>query len=196
VADQLAVPRPGPVRRPRHPRLRRALPALAMMLVLAGIAGTTWWKVMDRREAAAAAGKCTSAALVDPHTVKVRVYNNGDAQGLARSVASQLTRRGFVVLTTANDPLKDKRPITGPWAEVRYGKGGIRQAKLVAAHVPNAKLVRDGRNDAAVDLALGSRFQRLAVAQELAKKMAALKADEGKTTRAQGIVAMPAGPVC
>lgn len=195
MADQLAASRPGPVRRPRHPRLRRSLPALALLLVLAGIAGATWWTVMDRREAADAADACTSAALLDPRTVKVRVYNNGDAQGLARTVAGQLTRRGFVVLTTANDPLKDKRPIATAWAEVRHGKAGTRQAQLVAAHVPNAKLVRDGRKDAAVDLALGARFQRLSNPQELAKKTAALRSAETRPTT-QGIVAMPAGPVC
>jgi hypothetical protein len=197
VADRLAAaPRPGPVRRPRHPRLRRAVPALVMMLVLAGIAGATWWKVADRRQAAQAADACQSAALLDPHTVKVRVYNNGDAQGLARTVAGQLSRRGFVVLSTANDPLKDRRPISTAWAEVRYGKAGAGQAKLVAAHVPYAKLVRDGRKDTAVDLALGPKFQRLANTQELAKKMAALKADRTTAPSAQGIVAMAAKPAC
>lgn len=196
MADQLVDRRSGAPRRPGHPRLRRALPALAMMLVLAGIAGATWWKVMDRREAAAAADDCTTAALVDPHTVKVRVYNNGDAQGLAKSVAGQLTRRGFVVLATANDPLKDRRPIAAPWAEVRYGTAGTRQAKLVAAHVPHAKLVRDNRKDAFVDLALGTRFQRLANPQELARNTAALKAAPASAARTQGIVAVPAGPVC
>lgn len=194
MADQLASSRPGPVRRPRHPRLRRAVPALAMMLVLAGIAATGWWKVVDRRQAAAAAGACTTAALVDPHTVKVRVYNNGDAQGLARTVAGQLTRRGFVVLATANDPLKDRRPISTGWAEVRYGSAGARQARLVAAHVPFARLVRDGRKDTAVDLALGSRFQRLSDPRELAEKMAALRGAQAQ--RVQGVVALPAAPAC
>jgi hypothetical protein len=173
MAEQLA-PR-GP---PRHPRLRRAVPAILMILVLGTVAGAVWWKVLRQEGRAAAVGACAAAATVDAHTVKLRVYNASTREGLARTVASQLTRRGFVVLATANDPLLDLRPVTTGWAEVRYGPAGTRQAQLVSAHVPGSRLFRDGRKDAVVDVALG----------QATRAMAAIQARQQAAQNRQGIV--------
>ncbi|HEX6756541.1 MAG TPA: LytR C-terminal domain-containing protein [Mycobacteriales bacterium] len=160
-----------------------------MILVLAAIAGGVWWRVLQRQETAAAAEACAAAAALDPRTVKLRVYNASTREGLARTVASQLTRRGFVVLATANDPLLDLRPVTAGWAEIRYGSAGARQARLVAAHVPGAKLFRDGRGDAVVDVALGPAFKRLSTAAEVAKATAAIDAANAARQTTQGILA-------
>jgi hypothetical protein len=183
VAGQLPAPR-FVARRPRYPRLRRAVPALLMLLALGAGAGTVWWKVLHQRDAKAAADACAAAAALDPHTVKLRVYNASTRQGLARTVATQFTRRGFVVLATANDPLLDLRPVTTGWAEIRYGAAGARQAQLVSAHVPGARLYRDGRKDAIVDVALGQAFKRLSTPAEMAKAMAAIQAGQAGTAQA------------
>ena len=154
-------------------RFRRAVPALLMIIGLSALAGSVWLRVLDRMDAAAtgAAGCGTGTATggaPDPRRVQVRVYNSTDREGLARTVAAQLRGRGFVVIATANDPLVDIRQVRGS-AEVRYGPGGTKQAELVRRQVPGARLYRDVREDAVVDLALGAGYKRLSTAAELAR---------------------------
>ena len=168
-------PRDGAPRsrfRPRYRvRFRRALPARLLVLGLSVLAGSVWLRVLDRVEAGAsqAAGCGTgSTGAVDARRVQVRVYNSTAREGLARSVADQLRGRGFLVIVIANDPLIDIRDVRGT-AEVRYGPKGAKQADLVRRQVPGAKTFRDAREDAVVDLALGSAYKRLATAAELAK---------------------------
>jgi hypothetical protein len=138
--------------------------------------------VLDRVDAGAAgASGCgtgtATAGVLDPRQVQVRVYNSTDREGLARTVSAQLRGRGFVVVATANDPLVDIRQVRGS-AEVRHGPEGAKQAELVRRQVPGARLFRDVRDDAVVDLALGAGYRRLSTAAELAKAQ-----------RRQGIVA-------
>lgn len=166
----------GGARKPPRPRyrlrLRRALPALVLLLGLSSLAGAVWLRVLDRVDAGAtAAAGCGSRAGAGAGAaprVEVRVYNSTTREGLARSVTEQLRGRGFVVIATANDPLIDLRDVRGS-AEIRYGPSGARQAALVRRQVPGAKLFRDAREDAVVDLALGPAYKRLATAAELAK---------------------------
>jgi hypothetical protein len=170
-------------------RLRRALPALVLLLGLSVLAGGVWLRVLDRVDAgaslAAACGPGATGAL-DVRRIQVRVYNSTSREGLARSVSDQLRTRGFSVITTANDPLIDIRDVRAS-AEVRYGPKGAKQAEAVRRQVPGAKLFRDAREDDIVDLALGPAYKRLATAAELAKDR-------------QGLVAPPAAaaplPAC
>ncbi len=174
--------------RPRYrSRLRRALPALVLLLALSLLAGGVWLRVLERVEAGAspaAAGACTAGKTARALRVEVRVYNSTVREGLARAVADQLRGRGFVVVATANDPLIDIRDVRVA-AEVRYGALGAKQAEQVRRQVPGAKLFNDAREDAVVDLALGAAFRRLATEAELAK---------GR----QGLVGAPlaAAPAC
>ena len=85
------------------------------------------------------------------------------------------------MIATANDPLVDIRQVSGS-AEVRYGPAGAKQAEVVRRQVPGAKLYRDVRADAVVDLALGPGYRRLSTPAELAKRQ-----------RAQGLVAPATG---
>lgn len=152
-------------------RRRRALPALVLLLGLSVLAGVVWLRVLDRVDAGAtpaAAGCGTRPGTAVDSRVELRVYNSTAREGLARSVSEQLRGRGFVVIATANDPLIDLRDVRGS-AEVRYGPRGAKQAELVRRQVPGAKLFRDAREDAVVDLALGPAYKRLATAAELAK---------------------------
>jgi hypothetical protein len=158
--------------RPRSQiRLRRALPALVLLLGLSVLAGGVWLRVLDRVDAGASpAAACGpgSTATLDARRIQVRVYNATTREGLARSVSDQLRSRGFTVITIANDPLIDIRDVRGS-AEVRYGPKGAKQADVVRRQVPGAKVFRDAREDAVVDLALGPAYKRLATAAELAK---------------------------
>jgi hypothetical protein len=155
-----------------------------MLLGLSALAGTVWLKVLDRVDAgaspAAACGPEPTGAL-DARRVQVRVYNSTAREGLARSVSDQLRSRGFVVLSTANDPLIDIRDVRGV-AEIRYGPEGVRQADLIRRQVPGATVFRDAREDAVVDLALGPAYKRLATAAELAKGRQGLLAPAAAAT--------------
>ena len=163
--------RPSRSRRRHRFRLRRALPALVLLLGLSVLAGWVWLRVLDRVDAAASpAAACGtgSTGALDARRIQVRVYNATTREGLARAVSDQLRSRGFSVITTANDPLIDIRDVRGS-AEVRYGPKGAEQADVVRRQVPGAKMFRDAREDDIVDLALGQAYKRLATAAELAK---------------------------
>ena len=147
-------------------RLRRALPALVFLLVLCGLAGLTWLKVIDRVDDRAAAA--CGPKPVDSSKVQVRVYNATAREGLARKIASQLVGRGYVIVATDNDPLSGIRPVDGA-AEVRYGPAGARAAALLRRQVPGATVYQDARQDATVDLVLGEQFRRLSTPAELAR---------------------------
>jgi hypothetical protein len=148
-------------------RLRRALPALVFLLVLCGLAGMTWLKVLDRVEARAGAAACPSPDA-DPNRVQLRIYNATAREGLAKTVADQLRSRGFAIVATENDPLAGIRPVESP-AEVRYGPAGAKQAAQVRRQVPGATLYRDAREGNVIDLVIGERFHRLSTPAELAK---------------------------
>jgi LytR cell envelope-related transcriptional attenuator len=147
-------------------RLRRALPALVFLLVLCGLAGLTWLKVIDQVDDRAAAA--CGPRPVDSSKVQVRVYNATAREGLARRIASQLVGRGYVIVATDNDPLSGIRPVDGA-AEVRYGPAGARAAALLRRQVPGATMYQDARQDATVDLVLGEQFRRLSTPAELAR---------------------------
>ena len=148
-------------------RLRRALPALVFLLVLCGLAGLTWLKVIDQVDDRAAAAAC-GPKPVDSSKVQVRVYNATAREGLARKIAGQLVGRGYVIVATDNDPLSGIRPVDGA-AEVRYGPAGARAAALLRRQVPGATMYQDARQDATVDLVLGEQFRRLSTPAELAR---------------------------
>jgi LytR cell envelope-related transcriptional attenuator len=160
----------GPDAPPRArytPRLRRALPALAFLLVLCGLAGLTWLKVIDQVDERAAAAAC-GPDPVDSSKVEVRVYNATAREGLARKIAGQLIGRGYAIVATDNDPLSGIRPVDGA-AEVRYGPDGARAAALLRRQVPGATLYKDARQGSIIDLVLGDQFRRLSTPAELAR---------------------------
>src|SRR5215217_1703282 len=104
-------------------RLRRAVPALTLLLVLAVAAGMVWLRVLDRVDGGGRAAAAACGVSSSPARPQVRVYNATAREGLARTVAGQLVSRGFAVLATENDPLAGVRQVEGP-AEIRFGAGG------------------------------------------------------------------------
>jgi hypothetical protein len=88
--------------------------------------------------------------------VQVRVLNATDRVGLAADTATALTTRGFGIVGTGNSP----SPVVGT-ARLSFGAAGVPAAYTLAAHVPGATLVLDNRQDATVDLAVGSEWVSL-----------------------------------
>jgi hypothetical protein len=88
--------------------------------------------------------------------VQVQVLNATDRSGLAADTAAALTARGFSVVGTGNSP----SPVMGV-ARVSFGAAGVPAAYTLAAHVQGAVLVLDNRQDATVDLAVGSEWVSL-----------------------------------
>ena len=86
------------------------------------------------------------------------MYNATSRNGLAAKVATALDFRSFVVAAIANDPKNAK--IAGV-AEIRYGPKGLAAAQLLAAQLSGAKLVKDARGTAVVDLVLGAKYTGL-----------------------------------
>lgn len=88
--------------------------------------------------------------------VTVNVLNASGRQGLAGQTATDLTTRGFVVLSTGNYPTNLELGTV-----VQFGEAGIAAAYTLAAHLSEAVLVLDTRTDASIDLALGTGFAAL-----------------------------------
>jgi LytR cell envelope-related transcriptional attenuator len=160
------------------------LPVIVVGVLALAVGGGLGWYLTNRDDTATTAttptptGCATTPAATgspsgspkaakpppDPSSITVDVYNATDVQGLAGKTAGQLEKRGFQIGDVANDPIG--QPITGT-AEVRYGKKGRANAKVVAAQVVDSTLVNDKRADRSVALALGEKFDGLATPAEV-----------------------------
>ena len=153
---------------PHQRQRRRSL--ITIGVVLLGLFFAFWyaWSYYQAEtEAAAARPPAATCAPFDPKAVRaedttVNVYNASSRQGLAASVSTLLTERGFVIGKVANDPTKRKAPAV---AEVRHGPAGVAQAKLLQSTLPKGTvLFADKREGATVDVALGAKYTGLAPA--------------------------------
>lgn len=164
-------------RRAARRRRRQAASFALVVLVVLGVGVGAfgvyrgWWTGplgSNEGSATAAAKPCptptvTAAPVGD---VTVRVLNATDRRGLAGAVARELRKRGFDVSDVGNDARGAKVPET---AQVRHGPEGLLAARTVAAQIPGAKLVDDGREGFIVDLSLGSAYKTMTPAKEAAK---------------------------
>lgn len=110
-------------------------------------------------------------AEVLPRTakVKVNVYNATDHVGLANTVATILTERGFVLRKVANDPRHST--VLGT-AEIRYGAKGRKGAELLHYYFPDAVMTQDTRPKKVVDVVLGAKFVDVVHAAQVAAALA------------------------
>jgi hypothetical protein len=155
---------------------RRKGPVLVVVTVLAAVTIATWTTVMSNSSGGAGLGSCPNPAHGDPPgevlasdaldsvaptapgSVRVRVLNAGGQRGQANLVAAQLGDLGFAESAPPdNDPFfpEGDMACTG---QVRFGPAGESAASTVALVIPCAELVRDGRADASVDVAVGTGF--------------------------------------
>ena len=162
--------------RSRPYQRRRKGPVLVVVAVLAVIAIATWATVLVNAAGPAGLASCPSpskgalpgevlsADALDavtpapPGTVAVRVLNAGGQRGQANLVAAQLGDLGFAEAAPPNnDPLYPDGNMACV-GQLRFGKAGEAAASTVALVIPCAELVRDGRTDATVDVAVGTAF--------------------------------------
>jgi hypothetical protein len=123
------------------------------------------------------------AGLPKTAAVTINVYNATQRSGLARTTASQLRSSGFVVISVANDPLSKKIPGV---AELRYGKKGAANAKLLAFYLPSATLVLDKRADSTVDVVLGETFAGVISPDVVAKELKSPSVGPNPTCKPSG----------
>jgi LytR cell envelope-related transcriptional attenuator len=169
---------------------RSPLPVIvAVVVALAiGIGGGWWFAGRDKggspvagpssssscsstTHATKSASKSTKpAALPNPRTIRVNVYNATKHRGLARSTSVELAARGFTIGTVANDPLN--KLIVGT-AEIRYGSKGAAQARVVAAQVASPVMVLDKRTSVTVDFVIGEAYTTLNTPAQAAVQLTA-----------------------
>ncbi|RZS34464.1 LytR cell envelope-related transcriptional attenuator [Herbihabitans rhizosphaerae] len=161
-------------------RKRKPLPAL-LLLVLLGVGATiVWIKVVDTDQPVASrkcpvptstapgqppvpAGQSLADDALDrttpavPSQTVVRVVNGSGQRGQAAAVSEALKALGFD---------KTAKPLNGDMemdcrGQIRFGHQGTSAARTLSLIEPCAELVRDDRQDATVDLAVGGKFDEL-----------------------------------
>lgn len=160
--------------RTRPYQRRRRGPVLVLVSVLAVAAIATWTVVLTGAGSPSGASSCpvpeppagevlADGALdavppVPPGSVQVRVLNAGGQRGQASLIAAQLGDLGFsVAADPGNDPLFPEEDMEC-YGQLRFGPGGEAAASTLSLVMPCAELVRDGRQDATVDVSIGTAF--------------------------------------
>ncbi len=162
--------------RTRPYQRRRRGPVYTVLIVLAVAAITTWTTVLVKAGSgsgstscpAPAAGPAPGEALapgaldavppIPAAAVKVRVLNAGGQRGQANLVAAQIGDLGFAqAAPPGNDTFFPKGEMTCR-GQIRFGAAGQDAASTVALALPCVQLIRDGRADDSVDVAVGTSF--------------------------------------
>lgn len=178
-------------------RRRRPLPAIIILVVLATAGVMVWAHVLSQAGNSTVQSSCPASAItpakLPPITplsysalnavqpipaadVRVRTLNASKQTGLAGRIALELSHYGF---TQAAAPADDPRYPQGDmkcFGQIRFGANGEAAARTLSLVVPCAQLVRDNRQDASVDLALGTYFTDLAPSSDATTVLAQLAA--------------------
>jgi len=150
-------------------RTPRPMRAVLLAVVLSTAAGLVWFSALHQTQdgCQATSSERLPANGLDtvppapPQLTRVRVLNAGGVLGEAAIVDGALAHLGFAATTTpANDPQYPAFDLHC-YGEIRFGPEGQAAARTLSLAVPCAELVRDGRPDTGVDLALGTRFVAL-----------------------------------
>jgi LytR cell envelope-related transcriptional attenuator len=172
-------------------RKRKPIPAVVIVILLGLAAVFVWSKVIAKASDVNAAvacppaatqhttsataeqpkkGKTSSALPYDaldkiapepPDQVKVQVLNASTQRGAATQASNVLAQAGLQVGDPQNDPLYPKQNMACR-GQIRFGANGESAARTVSLLVPCTQLVRDDRQDATVDLAIGKDFAGVA----------------------------------
>ena len=128
---------------------------------------------------------------VPPGQVLVKVLNASTQRGQAGEVTEGLRQLGFAQVAPAdNDNLylaaKDPAFALSCRAQIRFGQQGAAAARTLSLIEPCAQLVKDGRQDATVNLALGKDFDNLHPKSEAMRVLEQLTAWAVQHPEAQG----------
>ncbi|MFC6090534.1 envelope integrity protein Cei [Saccharothrix lopnurensis] len=167
-------------------RKRRPLPALVLFLVLAVTAVVVWNRVLSEAGDVDAAIRCAppggapasgapASTTPSPGTVLAhdaldrtdpvpagevhfRVFNASTQRNQARFVATTLMEMGMTqAADPGNDPVYPAQDMTCR-GQIRFGAPGAGAARTLSLVEPCLELVRDERQDATVDVAIGKKF--------------------------------------
>lgn len=200
--------RRGP-RASRPYRKRHPLPAIALIALLCLLAAGIWYKVATNESAIGETLRCDPAPVppsqvtftpqehtalddtspVPPSAIAVRVRNASSTHGLAHRTSGMLDDLGFGKLQKpGNDPaFKGREPDC--YGQIRYGQDGKAAARTVSLLDPCLELVETSREDAGVDIVLGTEFRGIHISDAARKILDKLRerADEhpSESTAAQ-----------
>ncbi|WP_246117309.1 LytR C-terminal domain-containing protein [Cellulomonas composti] len=93
--------------------------------------------------------------------ITVNVYNSTTTGGLAAATQSQLVERGFTAGSTGNQPEYDGT------ARITFGAQGVAAGYTLAEQFTTVTFLLDGRQDATVDVTLGTDFEALVAPEEI-----------------------------
>lgn len=186
-------------RRParRHYRRRRPLPAVIILVLLVTAGVVVWVHVLKQQGDSTVQASCPPSASapatlpaitplsytaldgvqpIPAADVRVHTLNGSSQTGLAGRIAMELQQYGFA---QAGPPANDPRYPHGDmrcFGQIRFGSNGAAAARTLSLLVPCAQLVRDSRQDASVDLALGGYFTDLEPSGDGVKALSQLAA--------------------
>jgi hypothetical protein len=176
-------------------RRRHLLPMGLLVMVLAVATILTWivvfvssssTSVTSCNAPASGGGTVESRSALDatpaaaPGATAVRVLNGAGQRGSAQLAAVELGEIGMPEAAQPdNDPLYPNQDLSCV-GQIRYGPAGASAARTLSLVVPCAELVDDGRQGAAVDLALGNDFRDVTPSQGVTQALKALS--QGSTS--------------
>ncbi|EHR50529.1 hypothetical protein SacmaDRAFT_2277 [Saccharomonospora marina XMU15] len=154
------------------------MPALAVLSVLGLAAVFVWVNAISSTEDLEAAIRCEPPATpppgvtytplppdglagtppIPPDRVAVRVLNASGARGEAAMTTEAMRRLGFSQIAEPQNDDAYPTKVADCHGQVRFGENGAGAARTVALVDPCLQLVRDNRQDASVDLAVGTEF--------------------------------------
>jgi LytR cell envelope-related transcriptional attenuator len=194
ITDGTAFDRHG-----RPFRRRKAVPAIVLFAILAVVSLVVWIIALNRPADVREATVCNPPPpAADPATpklgeqvarsamtdvppapladAKIRVLNASGQGGQAGEIAGELRDLGFAQPEAANDPIYTHARLECQ-GQIRFGEHGRAAAAAVWLVAPCTELFQDERQDATVDLALGTEFGELASSDDINAVLASLRPD-------------------
>lgn len=173
-------------RKERPYRKRRPLPALIIIVILGIGAIFIWVNAVASKDDVNDAVRCQpgpspepgvtftrlghdaldEAVPIPPDKVALTVLNAGSTRGQATITTESLRQLGFSQIgPPGNDSAYQGREAKCR-GQLRFGTNGAAAARTLSLITPCVELVRDTRQDATIDLAIGSAFGDLRPKQE------------------------------
>lgn len=171
---------------------RRPLPYVILVAALAATAAIAWvaaftqspdvTRVACERPGTgevASATELAGEAAAAPGSIPVRVLNANGEAGQATEVSEGLIDLGFMAAENpvGNDPLIPDQDLDC-YGQIRFGAAHGPNGATLHALFPCLELIRDGREDGSVDVALGRGFKGLDDSGPVRAAMTALDAGE------------------
>ncbi|MBN6038714.1 envelope integrity protein Cei [Amycolatopsis sp. 195334CR] len=159
-------------------RKRRPWPALIVIGVLGVIAMGVWINALLTKDDINDAIRCEPApvapegvtytpvahdalddtAPIPPGKISLKVLNAGGTRGQGAITTATLRELGFTeAADPANDPAYESTEAKCR-GQIRYGENGRAAARTLSLVDPCVELVEDNRQDASVDLSIGTKF--------------------------------------